>query len=166
MAVAAILDGALWVELLYTPHPCSKGAGEACFASGTPDWRSGYEASAVRCEPERLDSTQRKRKVRLYFITQILCLFPVSCSWAWPVMRSKEEHCCGTPGATSWAFPSSQGPTAGRSEVKRFLKSFQKSWWMTIVRRISGVFLLPFLKLFFSFLNWSIDLQRCVNFWC
>ena len=37
-------------------------------------------------EQERLDSTQRKRKVRLYFLTHILCLFPGNCSCALLVM--------------------------------------------------------------------------------
>ena len=37
-------------------------------------------------EQERLDSVQRKRKVRLKFLTQILCLFPGNCSCGLPVM--------------------------------------------------------------------------------
>ena len=57
---------------------------------------------AAPCEQERLDSAQRKRKVRLYFITQVLCLFPGNCSWALPVTRSKEEHLCEIMEAKRW----------------------------------------------------------------
>lgn len=59
--------------------PWSWGAGYSHFTPRSLNEDPGMHVALF--EQERLDSAQRKRKVRLYFLTQILCLFPGNCSW-------------------------------------------------------------------------------------
>ena len=64
------------------------------FTWGTPVRRAWCEASARRTlwASETRLSTKEKKKVRLYFITQVLILFPKNCSWALLVTKGRKER--------------------------------------------------------------------------